>query len=586
MFAQQTTAGSPRSGHRRGAGSRPRMTLASVVLIEMILASGIVVWTIIGTTWGASVMAVAAVVSMSIVPVGDGGSVAARAGRRLSYRWTRLRRRAAETAPAPFDIPIATRDRARFTGRPAETIGARWDGRTLVTVLRVDPGEEVPTFLTPAGAQPAVAAGQSVPIDVLAECISPYDIRLSSVEIISHGLRTRGYGPVTATYQRTLGPLPATAQRSVFVVIRLDPLDCPDAVARRGGGATGALRTATIATRRVAKRLTEHGLRVAILAAADITAVDTFLLDGASVGTAAEQWDSVRVGGLRMRSAAIDPGALATALDTVWSHPSASTTVTIRLRRNDNDDLEISGLVRFTDVDGRTPPPSWPPALRPLDGRQFDALTRSLPVATSPRVDRTIGSLTGSRATTAAGSLCVPAAGCGQLIGADRTGRAVALRLAGPGVPSVMVAADLPLLIQVVLRSVAVGISVVIHTDRPNRWASTISVVGDPGALALSTDRARPRGPVIMAVVDGSPRPPATPGVTVLTAVAPGTGPDRLTGDAVLLLRQNPRAPQDISVMTTTAEYGVTMVATPDEWRLIAPAERSVTDNVTPPIRL
>ena len=61
---------------------------------------------------------------------------------------------------------------------------------------------------------------------------------------------------------------------------------------------------------------------------------------------------------------------------------------------------------------------------------------------------------------------------------------------------------------------------------------------------------------------------------------------DRLTGDAVLLLRQNPRAPQDISVMTTTAEYGVTMVATPDEWRLIAPAERSVTDNVTAPIRL
>lgn len=38
--------------------------------------------------------------------------------------------------------------------------------------------------------------------------------------------------------------------------------------------------------------------------------------------------------------------------------------------------------------------------------------------------------------------------------------------------------------------------------------------------------------------------------------------------------------------MTTTAEYGVTMVATPDEWRLIAPAERSVTDNVTAPIRL
>ena len=62
------------------------------------------------------------------------------------------------------------------------------------------------TYLTPAGAAVNDPTGQVVPLDALAECINPFDIRLDSIEVISHGVRSWGGGTIAQTYHRTLGP--------------------------------------------------------------------------------------------------------------------------------------------------------------------------------------------------------------------------------------------------------------------------------------------------------------------------------------------------------------------------------------------
>ncbi|ATD71644.1 MULTISPECIES: type VII secretion protein EccE [Gordonia] len=551
--------------------------LRTLLVIEVIVALGLVVWALSGSVWGSSALIVAVVVAAGLVSVG-GRSLFGRIGARMSFSWLRMRRSPADLNPAPFDVPLSgssTRPSARRSSAPT-TIGARWVGDTLVTVVRVDPGGPAVTYLTPGNSTLAGETGQLVPLDVLAECIDRYDIALSSIEVISHGVRVWGSGVAPATYDRTLGPLSATAQRSVFVVLRLDPLECPDAVARRGGGATGALRTATVTTRRVAKRLAEHGLTTTILSAAQITSVTTQLTEGAGLDSLAEEWESVGVSGLRIRSAAVESEALPAVVRDVWVNSAVSTTLTIRLRhitadrrhRKGRREVEVSAFVRFNEFpDARRSVPSWPAGLQPLDGRQFDALAVSLPIATPTRLDRALPTLTGDAAQAFLGSVRLPAGGCGQLIGADHAGRAVATRLVGPGIATVSVAAGIHVVAQMALRAVAVGASVRVHTDRPHRWAPLVTAVADPSALSLAGDRTPARPGPALVIVDGVSPPSPQPDTTRMIVSAPGV--DDPAGGHTVALMQNPRAPQDLSLDTGGEPILVTMVATPDEWNLI-----------------
>ncbi|GAC52973.1 type VII secretion protein EccE [Gordonia amicalis] len=567
--------------------------LRTLLVIEVIVALGLVVWALSGSVWGSAALIVAVVVAAGLVSVG-GRSLFGRVGARMSFSWLRMRRSPADLNPAPFDVPLSgssTRPSARRSSAPT-TIGARWVGDTLVTVVRVDPGGPGVTYLTPGNSTLADETGQLVPLDVLAECIDRYDIALSSIEVISHGVRVWGSGVAPATYDRTLGPLSATAQRSVFVVLRLDPLECPDAVARRGGGATGALRTATVTTRRVAKRLAEHGLTTTILSAAQITSVTTQLTEGAGIDSLVEEWESVGVSGLRIRSAAVDPEALPAVVRDVWVNSAVSTTLTIRLRhiaadrrhRNGRREVEVSAFVRFNEFpDARRSVPSWPAGLQPLDGRQFDALAVSLPIATPTRLDRALPTLTGDAAQAFLGSVRLPAGGCGQLIGADHAGCAVATRLVGPGIAAVSVAAGIHVVAQMALRAVAVGASVRVHTDRPHRWTPLVTAVADPSALSLAGDRTPARPGPALVIVDGVSPPSPQPDTTRMIVSAPGV--DDPAGGHTVALMQNPRAPQDLSLDTGGEPILVTMVATPDEWNLIGGYPEPAAQTPAGPVR-
>lgn len=552
--------------------------MRTLVVVEVILAAGLVIWTASASVWGAAALAVAAVLAAGLIRFRGRPSLFGRLAGHTVFSWSRMRRSASDLAPAPFDVPLAgpaSHPSARRPSAPT-TIGARWVGDTLVTVIRVDPGGPAVTYLAPGSSTLAEEAGQLVPLDALADCVNRYDIVLSSVEVISHGVRVWGSGVAPSTYERTLGPLAATAQRSIFVVLRLDPLDCPDAVARRGGGATGALRTATITTRRVAKRLGEHGLRTTILSAAQITSVTTQLTEGAGIDSLEEEWDSVGVAGLRIRSAAVEPAALTATIRDVWVNPAVSTTLTVRLRhvstdrrsRNDRGEVEVAAFVRFNEFPGaHRALATWPEGLVPLDGRQFDALGVSLPIATPTRLDRDLPALRGEEAREFLRSVRLPAGGCGQLIGADHAGRAVATRLVGPGIATVAVSAGLHVVAQIALRAVAVGAAVRIHTDRPHRWAPLVNAVADPSALSLADDRATARPGPALVIADGVTPPPPRADTTRMIITAPGL--DDPTGGHTVTVTQNPRAPQDLSLTAGGPPVPVTMVATPDEWTLI-----------------
>ena len=102
-----------------------------------------------------------------------------------------------------------------------------------------------------------------VPVRALVNCLRQFDISLDSIDIVSQGARSYGHTDVASVYDAVLGPLPAIAQRNVWIAVRFDPSRCAEAVRRRGGGREGILRTASTATRRVANRLTEVGLAAA-----------------------------------------------------------------------------------------------------------------------------------------------------------------------------------------------------------------------------------------------------------------------------------------------------------------------------------
>lgn len=557
---------------------RPRLRgLSTLVVIEILLAAGLVIWAVTGQRYGWVALAVAALATLMVLPLAGGRSVLGRWARRAQFAAARSRRRSVDLTPPPFDIPASAQAAGRTRdGRDAADsehglIGARWAGGTLITVLRVQPAAPALTYLTPHGARLGDPTGQLVPLTALAECINPFDIPLTAIDVVSHGIRSWGDGPAAASYRRTLGPLPAAAHRSVLVILRLDPQNCADAVARRGGGAVGALRTATITTRRVARRLAESGLRVGTLSASEITMLPGQLTDGGTLDAFAEDWTSVTGGPLRLRSAAIDPEKFDTVLTDVWADPTLSTTVTVRLGHDADDRLEVRGIVRFDDLgtprgdDGA----GRDDGLIPLDGHQFDALTASLPVATPARAFRDVPAVTGSDADTLLDRVAIPAAGCGQLIGADGSGRAVAIRLVGPDVPLVAIAGEYHLAAQVVLRAVAVGASVTVHTDAPGRWHAMIVAVGDPRLLALAGDRAAAGAGPRVDVYDGVPARATEPNGTRIVVIRPGDPREReLCAGAAVVLRQNPRSPQDISVTTGSERTRVTLVATPDEWSL------------------
>lgn len=531
---------------------RRHLPVWCMVAIELIALIAVIVIATTGVTWWIPVL-VAAVLAVWFIPVR--GRPAAQALRdRLIFRFTHAKRhaRALDTSN-PFDI--STSNGSQF--------GFRWDGDTLVSMLEISDSPEALTILEPGATVQAV----SIPVQVLAESLQQFDITLAAIDLHISGARSRGGTDIAAVYDQVLGPLPAIAHRSVWLTIRLDPTLCPEAIARRGGGSDGILKTAITGTRRVANRLREHGFEVRSLTAAEITRAIGHLCDGVGLDNVDETWDTCSSGRLQLRSYGLDQPILTSAgLDQLWTVPSYVTTVSLSLRTlEDRDAVQATGVVRY---DTFTQPVETDFAgLAPLRGHQFDALISSLPL---PRphtegLNHTFGN-TGDFA-----ELRLPASGCGQVIGADDHGRAVAVPIFGPTIDRVEIAGSLHLTQQVVLRAIALGARVLVFSHRPGHWRDMVDAVRNNNLLWVAeftrgAMHAGAEANYSVMVFDGTAERPVSSGVTALVVNSIGSP---LSDKADVTLAQLDPDSDTVRVTTRAGSVDVEMVAGDEEMRYV-----------------
>lgn len=490
-------------------------------------------------------------------------------GKRIAFQWHRYRRRNTATVNhAPFDVPVPDSN--------GQVYGMRWDGDCLISMLRVDAPARGLTLLAPD----SVFTENVLPLPEIARCLTQFDIGLAAIDIISTGSRSYGNHLVARLYDDVLGPLPAIAHRTVWLALRLDPLANAQAVDSRGGGSTGSIRSAIVATRRVANRLATKGIHVAVLSAGEMHTAVSRLTHNITIDQLEEQWDTTRQGRVELTTFEVHPDQLnSSVLAAVWAVPAVATTVTLRLRpapggghrlgaRGDGR-IAVSATVRYDTVaepdikaDRHTPPTA---GLRSLSGAQHRSLLSTLPV----------GHLDNGATAASYGEpdslqiLTIPTTGCGQLIGADQNGRGVAVPLVGYSVRHVEIIGTLQLAQQVILRSIALGAKVVVHTDRAGAWGSMINRVGAPDLLSLSSwstgnqQQAHQTIAANVIVYDGvSPSTQASE-ATVIYLRPRGKTPEHPEADVTLT--QSLNTTDLITVRTSNGTTQVRMVATQNE---------------------
>ncbi len=554
--ARRETSGAGRLVNNVDIVPQRLLSLADLVLLQLFTLIGLLFAPLLGWRgWHGAALGVA-VASILLVRFG-GRTLPQWAALRVTYLWDRRDRvRNAAVLGELFDARMGD----------GSQVGFRWDGKTLLSLLKINENPQAMTVMEPG----MTVSGEMLPIQLVADCLRQFDITLDSIDVISQGARSHGHGPIAAVYDAVLGPLPAIASRSVWVALRFDPARCAEAVRRRGGGRDGVLRTAGAATRRVANRLIEAGLRPRVMTSSEISAATNQLADGVNLRNVEEAWRTCQQGHFQLQSLLLKPGMLTTAgVGVLWTVPSYSTTVCISLRRDDRHDVvAVRGLARF-DTHGRRQ--IQLPGVEELFGQQFSALAASLPVAQPKHRAGRWAFGTGSAPYE---NLALPASGCGQVIGADPHGRAVALPLFGPQIGQVEIDGGLAVAQPVLLRSLALGARVRVHTNRAAAWRDMVERVGDRnllwvadfgrGSMEAGSDRN-----FTVEVFDGVAPTPVRVGVTTVLLHPPGTVP---TGECDVALQLLDSTKKTVKVSTRTGSAFVTMVATDQELHYLTSA--------------
>ncbi|NUS45407.1 MAG: type VII secretion protein EccE [Mycobacteriaceae bacterium] len=492
-----------------------------------------------------------------------GANLMVSAGKAATFGWRRIRNGATPTTHESFNAVVPDSD--------GDVYGMRWDGQCVLTMLRINPGPAAPVRVSPTGTH----SDRPLPLADIASCLTQFDVALSAIDVVSTGYRTVGESPAATLYHRLLGQLPATAQRTVWLVLRLDPLANAEAISNRGGGEIGTVRTAVIATRRVANRLAAQGTRVFPVPSEHFDLAVAQLTGGSPLDELTERWSTAEHGSRKLTSYEIE----ATALDSatfakVFLPPSRSTTLTVRLRPAETQggkqgEVALSALVRYDTASAIAAPPL--PGLRRLAGSQHRALLSTLPIA-GPAPAPGANVAYGPVASLA--GIMLPTGGCGQLIGADDQGRGVAVPLAGPGVRRVEIIGTLQLAQKLILRAVASGLRIVVQTHRTEAWSGLTAAVDSAHLLSLHNPRydlqrssSVRSGNVI--VYDGVEPPYSVPAATLIHLRDVGSTPQLRDPDVTVI--QSPNAPNSIAVTTATSTVVLRVVSTPDEHRYLAP---------------
>jgi type VII secretion protein EccE len=185
-------------------------------------------------------------------------------------------------------------------------VGLAWHEGTWTAVLLVQPPQELVQ---------QVVGVPNLPLGALGPTLEDRGVVLDSIGVIWHcspgSVSLPPTAPALESYLEVLGPLPATARRTTWVTVRLDPRRCPAAVRERGNGVVGAHRALIGALSRVRSALESRGvhtrpLDVDELLRAGVAAAELQSAAGLSQQVMLrERWTGVTAGGVGHTSYAI-----------------------------------------------------------------------------------------------------------------------------------------------------------------------------------------------------------------------------------------------------------------------------------------
>ncbi|WP_280454062.1 type VII secretion protein EccE [Nocardia brasiliensis] len=432
-----------------------------------------------------TVMVVAAIVRFDGYPLWRIGLAVA------GFRRRRQRSDQAAPAPAPVDVESG-----------GMSVGVRWDRSGLVSMIAISPAQPlIPTRMDPADEH--LEGGATLDLAMLARLLRFGDA-VVGIDVVAAGHPLpRGTGHY-ASYRRALEGLPLVADRTTWLIVRLDPLANLAALRARGS----ARRTLAAATVRITARLCQSGVPAAALSARKLATLEHFL----APRRCQQRWDHLRAADdLVLTTFVADPHQLdADSVDRWWSMTSAvHIATTVRLSETSAGQHRVGALARYATTRPLRQPPTR--GLLAVPGRQGEALATAMPATAVAEVRAPSVPLDSIELAR------IPVGPSGQLIGFTDTGQALALALVThaptAAVTIIQVQAGRALSVQLVLRAVATGARVVIHTGDPDRWRA---LVADSHQRAwLATDDPGNRSPQI-AVFDRCERPASDRTVTAL----------------------------------------------------------------------
>jgi type VII secretion protein EccE len=418
------------------------------MLTAFILAVGIA-WAgtrLLRGPWSLAAVAVVAVLVLSVVLVTWRGAPLS------MLLWGRIgRRRVNATAKA-----TSIDHRLRWTTTSA---AIRADGYDLVAVVAVDGPSHSPSVLD----HHQVKSAATLPVNVVADALRQFDVKLSGIDIVSAGHRraAASHHHHSDTYTSVVGDHSAVGQRHTWCVLRLNTFDNAAAVASRDSVAA----TLAACAQRLATELVAHRCPARVVDSAELDDADAALLTGID-SDVRSGWAGLSTPNGTLASYSLTPADISSAtLDRLWSPDTDATATTLQLRRAADGAVRVGALVRYATAGPQLRPPLT--GLNPLSGRHDLGLLAGLIGPAVPPV------LAPQRPLVDDEDLRAPIGATGIIVGTTASGHPllVPLQSADPGGTStVTVAGDLALLVQIAQRSAATGLRVAVVTNRPAPW--------------------------------------------------------------------------------------------------------------------
>ncbi|WP_333778912.1 type VII secretion protein EccE [Streptomyces sp. IBSBF 3136] len=264
----------PHPESRSGRGGS--FAMQRLVLLEIAGALVVCGW-LAGMVAMVVAVAIAAVLVALAVVRRRGRSMPEWLGTLLALR-SRNRRAAGNVVPQGTDSGLApavecdptlrTYSYSRGDDRDQRPIGMVGDGGFLTAVLQVE---------SDADALRAEHSRRSLPVALVRDVLDVDGIRLESAQIVVHtqpapALHLPQQSVVVSNYAPLQAQTGSPSVRITWIALKLDPELCPEAVAARGGGLTGAQKCLARSAQHLSSRLTGAGFRASVLTEEELTA--------------------------------------------------------------------------------------------------------------------------------------------------------------------------------------------------------------------------------------------------------------------------------------------------------------------------